>query len=150
LIKCSAGSDEHEPNHWPELLARSHQLELSNYARPGANVSVALRHANEASLGDGLVLLEIGGNDVLGSTGSAVFVRDLEKLLGRACHPGRHVVMFELPLPPLYNEFGRLQRRLAAHYGVLLIRKRVLVGVIAREEPPSLHSSNRTGTSANG
>ena len=47
------------------------------------------------------------------------------------CQPDVQVVMFELPLPPLYNDFGIVQRRLAAQYRVALIPKRVLAGVIA-------------------
>jgi acyl-CoA thioesterase-1 len=38
--------------------------------------------------------------------------------------------MFELPLPPFYNEFGRIQRRLARAHGVALIPKWVLLGVL--------------------
>ena len=39
--------------------------------------------------------------------------------------------MFELPLPPFYHEFGRIQRSLARKYGVALIPKRVLLSVLA-------------------
>jgi acyl-CoA thioesterase-1 len=82
---------------------------------------------------------------VLGSSGSAEFARDLEELFRGVCQPGRRVVMFELPLPPLYNEFGRIQRRLAAQYDVLLIPKRVLVDVIARDGATldSIHLTER-------
>ena len=38
--------------------------------------------------------------------------------------------MFELPLPPLCNEYGRIQRRLASAYDVHLIPRRVLMGVL--------------------
>ena len=48
----------------------------------------------------------------------------LEALLEAACAPGRHVVMLELPLPPLFNGFGLAQRRLAKKYGVQLVPKR--------------------------
>jgi lysophospholipase L1-like esterase len=43
------------------------------------------------------------------------------------------VVMFELPLPPFRNEYGRVQRKLASKYGVVLIPKRVFVGVLTEE-----------------
>ena len=129
----SAGINERETNNWPQLLARSHDLDFSNYSRAGATVAVALRRANDASIKGGIVLLEIGGNDLLGSTPVEDFDRDLEALLKRVCQPGRQVVMFELPIPPLYNEFGRVQRRLAAQYQVLLIPKRVLIGELAGE-----------------
>ncbi len=42
--------------------------------------------------------------------------------------------MFELPLLPLTNSFGRSQRSLAKTFGVTLIPKRVLVGVFETKE----------------
>ncbi len=38
--------------------------------------------------------------------------------------------MLELPLPPTYNAFGLSQRRLARKYGVRLVPRRVLLGVL--------------------
>jgi acyl-CoA thioesterase-1 len=38
--------------------------------------------------------------------------------------------MLELPLPPFYNEFGRAQRRVARRHGVLLVPRRVMLGVL--------------------
>jgi len=87
------------------------------------------------------VLLEIGGNDVLGNTSDAEFEVALDQLLSTVCAPDREVVMFELPLPPLRNAVGRIQRRLAAEYRVTLIPKRILMGVIrsAGATSDSLH-----------
>ena len=39
--------------------------------------------------------------------------------------------MFELPLLPFWNNFGRDQRELAKKYGVTLIPKKYLVSVFA-------------------
>ncbi|HEX5106265.1 MAG TPA: hypothetical protein VFV87_20740, partial [Pirellulaceae bacterium] len=61
------------------------------------------------------------------------FERDLDRLLERVAVPGRTIVMFELPLPPLANEYGRIQRRLAAKYGVRLIPKRVFISILAAD-----------------
>jgi acyl-CoA thioesterase-1 len=51
--------------------------------------------------------------------------------------------MLELPLPPLYNRYGEIQRRLAGRHHVLLIPKRyfasVLIGSTATID--SLHLS---------
>jgi acyl-CoA thioesterase-1 len=92
-----------------------------------------MKQAKKLPSEGGLVLIEIGGNDLLGTTTSADFDRDLESLLQRVCIPGRTVLMFELPLPPLMNEYGRVQRRLAARYDVKLIPKRVLMSVLAAD-----------------
>jgi acyl-CoA thioesterase-1 len=124
----SAGVGEKVAENWPEQMGRLNDLEIANYSRAGATVATALQQASHATLGDGIVLLEIGGNESRDK-----FADDLEKLLQRVCQPGRQVVMFELPIPPLQNAFGRAQRRLAAQYGVLLIPKRILISVIASD-----------------
>jgi len=42
--------------------------------------------------------------------------------------------MLELPLPPLFNRFGEIQRRLARRYDVLLVPKRYFAGVLIGEQ----------------
>jgi lysophospholipase L1-like esterase len=39
--------------------------------------------------------------------------------------------MLELPLPPIYNGYGEIQRRLARKYGVPLVPKRFFAQVLA-------------------
>jgi lysophospholipase L1-like esterase len=68
---------------------------------------------------------------VLGSTTVERFERDLDALLNQTSQRGVRVVMFELPIPPLLNGYGRVQRQLAARYGAALIPKRILASVIA-------------------
>jgi len=102
-----------------------------------------LNRVNDSELGKGVVLLEIGGNDVLGSTSTDEYERNLDALLHCVTGSGRHVVMFELPIPPLANGYGRAQRNLAAKHNVVLIPKRVLMGVLTDEGATvdSLHLS---------
>jgi acyl-CoA thioesterase-1 len=100
----------------------------------GADVTSALRQADRLPAEGGLVILEIGGNDLLGSTSAAAFGEALGRLLDRVSIPGRTVLMFELPLPPFCNEYGRLQREQAARHGVLLIPKRALASVITGDD----------------
>jgi acyl-CoA thioesterase-1 len=129
----TAGMGENTTTTWPAILARSHAIEVQDYSQMGAKVASMARKAEGLSLGEGIVLLEIGGNDVLGGTPEGDFERDLEKLLGTLAGERRNTVMFELPLPPFYNEFGRVQRRLAAKYSVQLIPKSVFVGVLTAD-----------------
>jgi len=126
----AAGLSGDRTQNWPELLSKAHRLELADYAQPGATVSTSLELARAARLDDGVVLLEIGGNDVLGKTDAEAFRDGLEQLLLHVCHPGRQVVMFELPLPPFKNAFGRAQRELANRFPVVLIPKRVLMSLL--------------------
>jgi acyl-CoA thioesterase-1 len=127
----TAGSTSAERDRWPERLPKV--TNSRNLAEMGATARSAMKQAEQLPPEGGLVLIEIGGNDLLGTTSPADFDRDLEALLERVCFPGRTVLMFELPLPPLMNEYGRAQRRLAARYEVKLIPKRVLMSVLADE-----------------
>jgi acyl-CoA thioesterase I len=128
----SAGMGDEGAPTWPELLRLQHGIEVVNLSRGGAIVATALRELDRhPPLGDGVVLLEIGGNDQFGRTPTAEFERNLATLIDRVSGQGRHVVLFELPLFPLNNGYGRAQRRLAAERGVVLIPKRYLVDVIA-------------------
>jgi acyl-CoA thioesterase-1 len=129
----TAGMGETSVDTWPQLLARSHSIDVQDHSQIGAKVSSMLRKAERVSLGDGIVLLEIGGNDLLGSTHASEFERQLDQLLLQVCGPGRIVLMFELPLPPFANEFGRIQRRLASKYQVKLIPKRIFVRLLTTD-----------------
>jgi acyl-CoA thioesterase-1 len=130
---------------WPLVLARSHSVQVYDHSSVGATVGSVLRKIERVPLGDGLILVELGGNDLLGSTSVGEFERDLDQLLGRLCTPGRVVLLFELPLPPFCNEFGRAQRRVAARHRVQLVPKRLLISVLTTEGATvdSLHLSPR-------
>jgi acyl-CoA thioesterase-1 len=142
----AAGIGSHNDECWPDLMCRAHRVELFNSASPGDTIEKATEKARSRPLQDGLVLLEIGGNDLLNGTDIADFERDLNDLLTEVCGTGRQVVMFELPLPPFHNGYGMAQRRVAAQHDAYLIPKRVLMRVLAAEGATidSLHLS-RTG-----
>jgi acyl-CoA thioesterase-1 len=105
-------------------------LPVVNLARPGATLKSGLVQARGISETDAVVLIELGGNDLLANTESGAFARQLDELLAAVCRPGDCVAMFELPLPPLYNAFGAAQRTLAAKHGVTLIPKRYLTAAL--------------------
>ena len=119
---------------WPTLLARDHGIVVDNLAFSGAQAGSAETKISAAQLAGALVLLEIGGNDLLGHTSATDFDRHLERLLKKVCRPDNAVVMLELPLPPLYNRYGEIQRRLASAYHVYLIPKRDFAGVLAGDK----------------
>jgi acyl-CoA thioesterase-1 len=85
---------------------------------------------NRMAPSDTLVLLEIGGNDLLGGATLKEFEKDMAHLFHTVCRPGRAVVMLELPLPPLCNLYGTAQRRQAQKFGVILIPKRRFVAAL--------------------
>jgi acyl-CoA thioesterase I len=139
----TAGIGEQEAVTWPVLLAETHGVVIRDHSRMGATVASALGQAESLTEDERLVILEIGGNDILGTTTPAEFEAGLELLLQAVRRPGRIVVMLELPLPPTYNRYGRIQRRLARTHGVLLAPKRVLAGVLLQADSTldSIHLS---------
>ena len=130
----SAGMSNTPVGCWPELLGRRTGLDVVNLAKPGASTqSARIQQLPLITRRNAWVLVEIGGNDMLGDTTSAEFRQELYMLLGRLTAAGYPVVMFELPLIPFRNGYGLAQRRLAAKYHVALIPKRVFAGVIGAD-----------------
>lgn len=131
----SAGMGEREAVVWPVQLAEllkqeGRSIPIISHAQMGATVQSARKQALGLPETPCLVLVAIGGNDLLGPTTDAKFAEQLNALLSEICRPDRVVLMLELPLPPLRNAYGAIQRRLSQKYGVPLIPKRVMAGVL--------------------
>ena len=139
----SAGLGDQKEDTWPALLAQQHQVGVQDLSHVGETAGSALKRAQSCELQSKRILLEIGGNDILGTTTTAEFERDLDALLAFLKTPDREVLMFELPLPPLYHEYGRIQRMLAERHLVKLIPKRVFLSSIAEGDSTldSIHLS---------
>lgn len=125
----SSGIDPGVPA-WPAVMQQMTGVPVKNLAQPGAQVISGQTMAEKAVPEDRVVLIELGGNDLLAGVPSDEFGRGLESILTKLSAPGRTVVMFELPLLPHKIAYGRIQRRLAEKYGVWLIPKRYFTGVI--------------------
>ena len=119
---------------WPVIMERATGVQVRNLSRPGATMTDGLALADGVTHEDHLILIELGGNDLIAGGPSDVFARGLEALLAKLAASGRTVVMFELPLLPFRIAYGQIQRRLAAKYGVPLIPKRYFTGVIAGKD----------------
>lgn len=141
-VTAGIGGDETSET-WPSILAREHQLTVQDISHMGETISSALTRVKVNPITAPVVILEIGGNDILGSTSSAQFINDLNALLKILVASNRQIVMFELPLPPFCHEYGRAQRVLAARHNVVLIPKRIFLSVIANRNSTldSIHLS---------
>lgn len=115
---------------WPDVLQQMCAVEVRNLARPGALVSDGLMMARSLKSDDHLVLVELGGNDLLMGVPSDEYGKSLDTLLSKMTAPDRTVLMFELPLLPNNVAYGRIQRRLSSRYGVQLIPKLYFAQVI--------------------
>lgn len=131
----SAGIGGIHERTWPELLAEGERLNVVNAAMAGARIRDALTRQWPAVRGRrGLVLLQIGGNDMLYGTPLTTFQSDLDELLREVRATHEAVVMFELPPPPLYAPYTRIQRSLALRHGVALIPRRHFTDVIRQAD----------------
>ncbi len=128
----SAGIASEQDHLWPNLLANEWHVPVRNHAQAGSTTASAFRQAEEIECDDCLVLIEIGGNDLLSGKDSWQIEADLDRLLVRLNAPHRMLVMFELPVPPIPGgyEFARLQRRLAHRHAVRLIPRREFAKVL--------------------
>ena len=111
-----------------DSISRGHRVRLSPLARclrgtarpsgdkPGRGGGDRRGRDVEDGTGEGVaavVLVELGGNDLLSGLPTREFARDLETLLASLQQPGRTIVMLELPLFPFQSGYGRAQRALA-------------------------------------
>ncbi len=118
---------------WPMVLQKTQGVPVSNLAVAGADLSDAREQADRLPETPALVVIEMGGNDLLRSTPVKEFDAKLNQLLEEVCRPTRKVVMLELPLLPLQNAYGAAQRRAADRYGVALIPKRCFAAVLRQK-----------------
>jgi acyl-CoA thioesterase I len=125
----TAGLNDGEDT-WPQRLSRATPLQIVDASQPGATLRSAWKQVDLVHQSSGLLLLEVGSNDLLEGLAVTQFEHDLDQLFARACEPGRTVWMFELPLPPLACRYGAVQRRLAHQYGVALIPRQSFLQVL--------------------
>lgn len=122
---------------WPTLFQQMTGVPVRNLAQAGATSTDAIKMASKVTSGDRVVLIEIGGNDLLAGVPSEHFERSLKTIFEDLTRPRRTIVMFELPLIPTRIAFGRIQRRLAEKYGVRLIPKRYFAQVVSGADATS-------------
>jgi len=129
---------------WPIIMQQMTDLPVKNLAQAGARTIDAEVMADKVNQQDLLVLIEIGGNDLLAGVPANEFAKGLETTLAKLAAPRRTLVMFELPLFPQKVAFGQTQRRLSSKYGVTLIPKRYFTAVIGKADATSdgLHLSD--------
>jgi acyl-CoA thioesterase-1 len=122
---------------WPAIMQNATGIQVENISKAGATVADGLAMVGQLRPTDHLVLIELGGNDLLSGESSETFARDLERLIAKTADPDRTIVMFELPLIPTAIPYGQAQRRIAAKYGVVLIPKRFFLEALSGRDATS-------------
>jgi acyl-CoA thioesterase I len=126
-----------ETKAWPEQFEAGVGIPTSSFANAGETAGSALVYQVDRLTEAGpesLVVVELGGNDLLGGTPARRFATELDAILSAARSSGSAVVMFELPIPPGRWQWGAIQRKAARRHDVALIPKRVLARLISNEE----------------
>lgn len=116
---------------WPAVLGEIIGVPVVNLAKPGAKIQHAMAQARGVATSRSLVIVELGGNDLLSETDVASFRRQLDDLVSALCSAGHTVLMLELPLFPFRNAWGAAQRQIAAKYGAVMLPKRYFAKVLA-------------------
>jgi len=111
-------------------MQRNTSIPVRNLSRVSATAADGVVMAAQVTPDDRVVLVEIGGNDLIAGLPADEFAKSLDSILSRLVSNERAVVMIELPLLPYRIGYGRSQRRLASKYGVWMIPKRYFVQVI--------------------
>jgi len=129
---------------WPEVLTAETGLPVHALAVGGGTCASALPDAARIPADATLVLLEIGGNDILGRTPLAKFAADLDRLMAAVAAPGRTVVMLEVPAPPFHAGYIAAQRRLARQHRVILLPRQVFASFFGwgQDTVDGLHLAN--------
>jgi acyl-CoA hydrolase len=126
----SAGLGASDAGTWPARIASTHRVPVVNLARAGATTSAALDQAGRIPPGPAVVVVEIGGNDLLAGRPAQAFRAALAALLGAIQAPDRRILMLELPLLPLQNPYGSVQREMARAHGAALVPRRLLADAL--------------------
>src|SRR5690606_429013 len=117
---------------WSDVLRETWRYDVVNLSLPGATAKSAWQQAERIPAdAEALILLEIGGNDLLSGRPADEVRSDLHTLLERVVRSDRKILMMELPLPPWNVAYGRAQRELADEFGVGLITKRDFARVLS-------------------
>lgn len=115
---------------WPTVLGDMTPLRVVNLAQPGATAGSAIAQANGITESHSLVIVEIGGNDLLGGKDASTFGSTLGTLVSSLCSDQHQVLVVELPLFPFQNAFGKAQRDVVAKHGVAMLPKRYFSRVL--------------------
>lgn len=119
---------------WPTVLEEMTPFRVVNLAQAGATVEGAIKQAKGITESRSLVIVEIGGNDLLlREAGASSFRSKLETLVSSLCSDQHQVLVFELPLFPFQNAFGRAQRSIVARHGASMLPKRCFTRILGMQ-----------------
>ena len=117
---------------WPTVFSEITSLKTVNLSQPGATIEGAITQAEGILESNSVIVIEIGGNDILAfGTDAGSFIKHLDVLVSLLRSKQHQVLMVELPLFPFQNSFGMAQRSIAVKYNVAMLPKRCFTEVLS-------------------
>jgi len=130
----SDGIGTEDERTWPKIMVEE-GFEVIDAARAGATSVTALRRQiHSVSDDEGIVVLEIGGNDALMGTPHDEYEKALREMLGKVLTDQHTVIMLEVPVLPWHIEYGRILRKVANEFDITLIPKKFLAGIFSAKD----------------
>jgi acyl-CoA thioesterase I len=129
------GTGAPEGMDYPSQLAELLDREVVNAGMPGETTAGALRRLEEdvLSLGPGVVLLTLGGNDLKNGVGREQAFANLLRIVTAIQNSGALVVLGGIDVPIHGRGFGEAYRELAKATGAVLVPN-VFEGIWGRSE----------------
>lgn len=115
---------------WPTLLAEQTGLKVVSVARPGARIADGVRQLGQAEVDGRMVVILLGGNDMLSAGPSALYAAELEELVLTVRERGGRPLLIEFPTTPFREGYGRVMRDIATVLDVPLLHRRHLAWVL--------------------
>lgn len=134
----SSGLGGPDEETWPKILSDRLKIPVVNLAIAGATAQSAMKkQVVQIQEIPCMVLIEIGGNDLLNATNPEDFERAMRQILEELKIVSNQIAWLELPLLPWKTQYGQIQRRLAEEMKVTLIPKQLLSEVFQTSDTTS-------------
>ena len=130
-LSAGIGADEKT---WPTVLAEQTGLDVDSVARPGARIADGVRQLAQTEVNGRVIIILLGGNDMLSGGSSALYAAELEVLVLTVRERGGRPLLIEFPTVPFRDGYGRSMRDIAAARDVPLLHRRHLAAVLASSD----------------
>ena len=132
----TAGLGETTVTPYPELINRMEHFTIVDLSVPGSKIKNGLQMAKSIEGSGQNVIIELGGNDwrISGKHNAIEYEAGFEKLMDYLSSRQHSVIMMEMPFPPLEYRLAFAQRKIIKRYGIKVIPKRFLSGILFLHE----------------
>ncbi len=130
---------------WPVALSRKLETPIQNRARAGARMVDGLEQIESIALENAVVIVFLGGNDLLAMRPPEIYETQLSKLVKKLQIDGAEPILLAYPGLPFNGAYPRALRRVARETAVPVIPHTILSDVLAgpNNTTDGLHLSDK-------